>query len=192
MRPVAAVRARAQLAAATSTAARRWAAERGLAPDDELSYLREYEHITLARILARHTADRADPSADDAIRLLERLLAAADDGGRTGSVIEILLVLALAHQARGDQTAAFAALEQALARAEPEGYVRVFVDELPAVAPLLRAIARHGVAVQHARRVLAVAPATAVDAGLAGRRDPPGSRRRAQQPRARRAPLAPQ
>ena len=90
-------------------------------------------------------------------RLLERLLAAAEEGRRTGSAIEILIVLSLAHQARGDHTAATAALEQALARAEPEGYVRIFVDELPALVPLLRAASRPGVAGDHARTVLAAA-----------------------------------
>ena len=59
VRPVAAVKARAQLADGDIAAAQRWAAERDLAPDDELSYVHEYEHITLARVLlAAHTADR--------------------------------------------------------------------------------------------------------------------------------------
>ena len=164
VRPVAAVKARVQLAAGDLAAARRWAAERGLAADDDLSYLHEYEHITLARVLlATHTADRDNRSVDDATRLLERLLAAAEEGQRTGSAIEILVVLSLAHQARGDHTAATAALEQALARAEPEGYLRIFVDELPALAPLLRATSPQGVAGDHARTVLAAAPAAAVE-----------------------------
>ena len=51
---------------------------------------------------------------------------------RTGSVIEILVLQALAHQAHGDLAAALASLERALTLAEPEGYVRVFVDEGPA------------------------------------------------------------
>ena len=106
--------------------------ERGLTADDDLTYVREYEHITLARILlAAYATDRDIRSVADATRLLERLLAAAKEGQRTGSAIEILIVLALAHRARGDDTAATAALEQALSLAEPEGYVRIFVDELP-------------------------------------------------------------
>ena len=151
---------------ATSRPPRRWASERGLTADDDLSYVREYEHITLARVLlATHAADRDDRSADDAIRLLERLLAAAEEGQRTGSAIEILIVLALAHQARGDHTAATAALEQALARAEPEGYVRIFVDELPALAPLLRATSRQGVAGDHARQRARGRTGRTLDAG---------------------------
>jgi LuxR family transcriptional regulator, maltose regulon positive regulatory protein len=171
VRPVPAVKVRAQLAAGDVAAARRWSAERGLAPDDELSYLREYEHVTLARVLlATHTSDGDNRSTDEAIRLLTRLLAAAEAGRRTGSAIEILTVLCLAHQARGDLTESGAALEQALARAEPEGYIRIFVDELPALSPRLRATSPQGVAGHHARLVLAAAApgATTAKAAVSG------------------------
>ena len=63
------------------------------------------------------------------MKLLERLLQAAEDGGRMGSAIEILLLQALAHDAQGGTSSALAALERALALAEPEGYVRLFVEE---------------------------------------------------------------
>ncbi len=63
--------------------ARDWAQERHLSIDDELTYLREFEHITLARLLlARYRHGRDDRSIEDAERLLARLLRAADDGGR--------------------------------------------------------------------------------------------------------------
>ena len=65
----------------------------GICPrEDELSYLREFEHITLARVLlAQYGAERAERFLDEATRLLERLLDAAEAGGRAGSVIEILV-----------------------------------------------------------------------------------------------------
>ena len=107
-----------------------WAREQGLSADDDLSYLREFEHITLARVLlARYKSDREDRSIHEAMGLLERLLQAAEAGERTGSVIEILVLQALAHQAQGDIPAALVPLERALTLAEPEGYVRIFVDE---------------------------------------------------------------
>ena len=62
-------------------------------------------------------------------RLLGRLLQAAETGGRLGSVIQILLLKALAFQAQDDLPRALAALERTLTLAEPEGYVRTFVDE---------------------------------------------------------------
>ncbi|MFN2419026.1 MAG: helix-turn-helix transcriptional regulator [Candidatus Limnocylindria bacterium] len=60
VRPVAAVKAQAELAAGATAVPDRWASGRGLSADDDLSYLREYEHITLARLLlATHAADAA-------------------------------------------------------------------------------------------------------------------------------------
>jgi LuxR family transcriptional regulator, maltose regulon positive regulatory protein len=108
-----------------------------------VSYLREYEHITLARILfAQHRADSSPRPLRDAVALLERLLAAAQDGGRAGTVIEILALLALAYQRAGDDTQAHTVLDRALALAEPEGYVRVFAAEGTPMAALLTAALR--------------------------------------------------
>ncbi|MEX5717011.1 LuxR C-terminal-related transcriptional regulator [Geodermatophilus maliterrae] len=155
VRPVAALRARLRVAQGRWAEALSWARERGLAVDDELSYLREFEHATLARALvARCAAERDERSIDEAARLLERLLSAAEDGSRTGSVIDVLVVQAVASRLRGDLPAALGSLHRALALAEPEGYVRVFVDEGPPMAALLRAAAKRG-APGYVRRLLA-------------------------------------
>lgn len=130
--PIAAVRARVQIRQGDLAGARSWAVARGLSADDDLVYLREFEHLTLARLLAASPEDR-----DQAVRLLERLLAAAESGGRTGSALEILVQLALAQQARGDGRAATEAVERAVALAAPEGYVRTFADEGRPLAALL-------------------------------------------------------
>ena len=71
--------------------------------------------------------------------LLERLLKAAEEGGRKGSVIEILVLQAIAYHAQGDLPAALVPLQHALALAEPEGYVRIFLDEGSSMLQLLRA-----------------------------------------------------
>jgi LuxR family maltose regulon positive regulatory protein len=88
------------------------------------------------------------------VGLLERLLQAAEEGKRTGSVIEILVLQALAHQMQGDIPAALVPLQQALTLAEPEGYVRMFVDEGPPMALLLEAAAKHGIAPNYVRHLL--------------------------------------
>jgi LuxR family maltose regulon positive regulatory protein len=118
--------------------------------------LREFEHLTLAQVLlARSKGDRAGQSLREATGLLERLLKAADEGERTGSVIEILVLQALAHQMQGDIHAALAPLGRALTLAEPEGYVRIFVDEGPPIAALLEAAAKRGIAPSYVRQLLA-------------------------------------
>ena len=175
VRPIPALKARAWLAQGDLAAALRWATDRGVTPHDDLSYVHEYEHITLARVLLARQV--ADPSSTDAIGLLDRLLAGAEEGQRTGSVIELLVLLSLARHSRGDRPAAVAALQAALVRAEPEGYVRVFVDGVPTLAALLRTVPLEGVAEEHARRVLAAAGTTgAVTLSRAGLVDELSSR----------------
>jgi LuxR family maltose regulon positive regulatory protein len=75
-------------------------------------------------------------------------------GERTGSVIEILVLQALADHARGDVPGAVAALERALTLAEPEGYVRAFAGEGPPMASLLRRVAKRRTAWDYVRRLL--------------------------------------
>jgi len=167
VRPVPALRARVWVALGRMGEALGWVREQGLSVEDDLSYLREFEHITLARVLlARYATEPAERSLHEATRLLERLLLAADQGARTGSVIEILVLQALARQTRGDFPAALGSLERALTLAEPEGYVRVFADEGPPMAALLSAAARvahgeqKGIARDYARRLLAAVDKT--------------------------------
>jgi LuxR family maltose regulon positive regulatory protein len=107
--------------------------------DDDIRYTREFEHITLARLLiAAGKSDRETGTLDQATRLLGRLLQAAETGGRLGSAIQILLLQALAFQAQDNLPHALALLERALALAEPEGYIRIFVDEGEAMQSLLQ------------------------------------------------------
>jgi LuxR family transcriptional regulator, maltose regulon positive regulatory protein len=131
LNPVPAQRARLLLAQGDVAAAARWVKEWGLAPDDEPGYPREPEYLVLARVLL------AQDLPAQALMLLERMLAAAAGQGRTGSVIEISALRALALAACGDQDAAVDALAQALALGFPLGYVRVFVDESAPMAALL-------------------------------------------------------
>ena len=136
--PIAALKTRVWLAQGRLGEAQGWARAQGLSARDELSYGREFEHITLARVLlAQYTSDRPDHSVLEAIGLLQRLLQAAEAGERMGSVIDILVLLAVAHHVQGDIPAALLPLERALTLAKPEGYVRVFVDEGPPMAALL-------------------------------------------------------
>ena len=155
VRPVAAVRARVWIAQGKLSEAWGWAQEHGVAVADELSYLHEFEHATLARLLlAQGTRDRAGHGISEATELTERLLAAADDGGRKGSAIDILVVQALARHARGDVAGALASLHRAVALAEPEGYVRIFIDEGPPMAALLKLVAKERKAPSYVRRLL--------------------------------------
>jgi len=76
---------------------------------------------------------------------------------RMHSVLEILLLRALALEVQGDRTGALAALGRALALAEPEGYLRLFLDEGPPMLALLRQAQRHGLAPGYVAKLLAAA-----------------------------------
>jgi LuxR family maltose regulon positive regulatory protein len=135
--PVPAERARLSLAQGDVQEAARWVAERGLEAEDEPSYPRELEYLVLARTLLSRNMP------DGALSLLERLRAAAQAQARTGSLIQVQVLQALGFQAAGKPDQAMKVLAQALLQAEPEGYIRTFVDEgRPMAALLHRALAR--------------------------------------------------
>ena len=156
VRPIAALKARLWLAQGRLSEALDWVHERGLSAEDDLSYLREFEHITLARILlVQHKSDHSETPLDEAIGLLARLLKVAEEGGRTGSVIEILVLQALAYRARDDLSAVLPLLERALKLAEPQGYVRLFLDEGADMSQLLREATTHGIMPDYTAKLLA-------------------------------------
>ena len=143
VQPIHATRARVLAARGDLAEARAWAREHRVAATDELSYLREYEHVTLARVLlAEHAATGASESLQDADALLGRLLAAAEAGGRAGTVIELEVLRAVSLHAAGARNEAVEALAHAVGLAEADGWVRVFVDAGPALTEPLRELAK--------------------------------------------------
>lgn len=137
-----------------------WVREQGLSASDDLSYLREFEHITLVRVLLAQSGYKSDGnratdhrSTLEAMGLLERLLNAAQAGERTRSMLEILILQALAHHTQADIRAALVPLERALTLAEPEGYVRMFVDEGASMAQLLQEAAKQGIVPGYIRQL---------------------------------------
>jgi LuxR family transcriptional regulator, maltose regulon positive regulatory protein len=172
LNPVPAQRARLLLAQGDVAGALQWTKERGLGAGQAVSYPREREYLVLARVLV------AQGRPDHVLVVLERLHAAAAAQGRSGSVIEIQAVAALARWEGGDQAGALAALEEALALAWPEGYVRVFVDEGAPMAALLGGIvaaqrageAAAGIPLSYLHRLLQAFEQGAVPAGPRARR----------------------
>jgi LuxR family maltose regulon positive regulatory protein len=155
-RPIPAMKARIRIAQGKLDDVTAWAAAAKLSVDDDLSYLREFEHMTLAQMLiARRGSAGGERSVHDAEQLLERLRTAAQTGGRIGSVIEIVVLQSLAQQALGHTRGALDLLAQALALAEPEGFLRVFIDHGTPMRDLLRHAIARGLAGESARRVLA-------------------------------------
>jgi LuxR family maltose regulon positive regulatory protein len=151
------LRVRLWLAQDNLMAAARWAQKHPVQPADELDAAIEIEQTAVARTLI------AQDRPGEALSVLASLLEASQAAGRTADVIRVRSLQALAFQAQGNEGRALSALEHALSLAEPEGYVRTFVDEGAPMARLLRrAIAMrfggtetHGIAPGYPSRLLA-------------------------------------
>ena len=123
-------------------------------PPGELpEYLREVQQISWARV---HLA-RGDAAA--ALATLDGLEGQAQAAGRRAQAIETALLSALAWQAQGQSAAALESLERSLSWAEPEGYVRLFLEAGPGVIRLLRQAAARGIRLAYANRLLAASGA---------------------------------
>lgn len=102
VRPIPAMKARVRIAQGTLVQAAGWARERGVSATDDVSCLTEFDHLALVRLhIARHRAHQDAGAIDQAVRLLGRLLDAVETSGRAGSLVEIRMLQALAHDAQG-------------------------------------------------------------------------------------------
>jgi LuxR family maltose regulon positive regulatory protein len=168
VRPIPAIRARVWVRQGNLLEAASWVRSRGLSVTDDVSYMKEYSHLTLVRLLiAQQRANPGTGAAVGALDLLDRLLASAAASGRAGSVVEIRILQALARDALGQHRQAQEALGAAFAGTpEPDEYVRLFLDEGLPMTGLLREAAHEatreapdeathdGGAAAHAQRLL--------------------------------------
>jgi LuxR family maltose regulon positive regulatory protein len=166
---VARLRARLWTALGNLSEASRWVRESRLNPgdDSDATLLHEMEQTALVRLLIARSlsgeleqdyqiSSRQVNGIDEARSVLTKLLEAAEAAGRGNSVINILILEALALQAQGHSDRAMVPLGRALSLAEPEGYVRSFVDEGRPMARLLRQALSQGITPSYVTHLLAV------------------------------------
>jgi LuxR family transcriptional regulator, maltose regulon positive regulatory protein len=135
LNPVPARRARLLLTQGDTAAAARWISERGLSPDDHPNYASEPEHLVLAQVLL------AQHRSAEALAMLRRWHATAVAARRTGSIVHLGALLALALADTGDLSGGLDTLAETLRLACPPGYVRVFADEGAPMDALLARLA---------------------------------------------------
>ena len=111
--------------------ATRWVEELDLTERHGTPFAREREEVACARILL------AKQQPVLALQRLEPVLQRATTGQRWGHVIEIRLLQALVYHMLSQETQALNALSEAVRLAEPEGYIRSFVDESTPMETLL-------------------------------------------------------
>jgi len=141
-------RARLWLAQGNLAAATRWAQDSELSIEDPLSDWKEVAHLTLARVLI------AQAKYDQALYLLQRLQKAAAQAGRTGSLLEIFALKALALDGQGDLDDSLGMLAESLSLAEPEDYIRVYLDEGEPMSRLLQRAAKKGITPLYVNKLL--------------------------------------
>lgn len=137
------------LARGELSAAAQLLADRGVTAEGEITIADSASHRSLARLLI------AQGKREEAVRLLDRLLEGAKPAGMVRETIETLALRAMALYEWGHPSRALADLERALSLAEPEGYVRILVNEGLPMSILLHEAMAQGIHPEYAGRLLA-------------------------------------
>ena len=132
--------------------AERWAQANDLVIEGEFEFHREIEYLVLVRLFI------AQKRFVEAHALVERVYRIAQDIGKRQTELEGLILLALVFSVQGETDQGLVHLEKALSIAEPEGYIRIFVDEGPPMARLLYEALARGIAPEYVQRLLAAFP----------------------------------
>ena len=116
-----------------------WLCNCGLTPDDSIRCIHEAEYITLAKVLIWMG------QTEDAIKVLARIDDLAHSQGRNGKRLQVLALQAVALKQSKALDPALKALETSLRLAQPEGYVRLYVEEGEPMEDLLQLGAARGI-----------------------------------------------
>lgn len=117
-----------------------------------IGYFALHEYVVCARILL------AQEKYEEAIQLLEKLAKAAEYHGRSGRLIELLNLQAIAFESIGESEQALVPLDRSLLLAEPLRFIRIFVDEGPTMAGLLYKALSQEIKVEYVGSLLSAFP----------------------------------
>jgi LuxR family maltose regulon positive regulatory protein len=130
-----------------------WAQTNDLVTDGDFEFHREIEYLVLARVFI------AQERFEEAHSLVEQIYRIAQEIGKGQTELEGLILLALVLSAQGETDQALVHLGKALSIGEPEGYIRIFVDEGPPMARLLYEAFSHEIAPNYVQKLLRAFPA---------------------------------
>ncbi len=140
------------------TYALQWIDNQDLIFDDEVEFQDFETHLTIARTLIAHgrrlSKSESLPALDQATEILDRMRSTAERSGAGRYLIEIMILASQIQDVLGETDKALSTLEKALALAEPEAFIRVFVNEGEPVRRLLCELKKQKSSVPYAQKVL--------------------------------------
>ncbi len=148
----AAHQAKFDLARGDIRSAESWAQSNDIASNSEIEFYRDNEYILLAQVLY------AQKRYDESRSLAERITQKAHELGKRHLELEGLILLALVFSAQGNHDQAFAHLETAFSISEPQGYIRIYVDQGQPMAQLLYQALKQDLSPSYVQKLLAAFP----------------------------------
>jgi LuxR family maltose regulon positive regulatory protein len=163
-------RVRLQLAQDKSQAALRWIREYMPDLESEPDYQDLPIHILAWRVMVeavdpRTAGQDGQDQLENALEILEHLSKLVESTGARRFQIEILLLKSLALDKRGDRDQARSILVEALSTAQPEGYIRTFLERGRRIRPLLKGVAIQGPTEAFVKRLLELLDRGSYDEG---------------------------
>jgi len=110
----------------------------GIGPGEQISHATDEIQLAWVRVLLMR-GSKAD--LVQGIALAEKILTLAESGQRDRTAMLASVLGALMHKRLGNEQTALVWLQRALTLGQPEGYIRLFVDQGPEVAALLKSMA---------------------------------------------------
>jgi LuxR family maltose regulon positive regulatory protein len=141
-----------EIAIGNTVAAERWAQSNDLKTDGEYEFHREIEYFSLTRLLT------AQKKFGEAYALAERIFHIGQETGNKRAELESLILLSLIDYGQGNTQQVFEYLMKAIEIAEPQGFIRIFVDEGPPMAQLLYEALSSEIALDYVQKLLAAFP----------------------------------
>jgi LuxR family maltose regulon positive regulatory protein len=138
----------------------------GVSIQDEVTHQTDSIHIAYLRLMLYRGQDHQNDKLRQASELARRIIASAEAGQRIETVLQTLISSALVRSSSGDTKGSLELLDQALGLAEPEGYIRIFLDEGAPVAALLRRAQKCGIHSDYIKELLALFPSPAGESNL--------------------------
>jgi LuxR family maltose regulon positive regulatory protein len=139
----------------------------GVSIQDEITHKTDLIHLAYLRLmLHRGAQDYQNDKLRQGSELARRIIVSAEAGQRIETTLQALILGALVQSLSGDTKGSLELLDQAMGLAEPEGYIRIFLDEGAPLAALLRRAQDWGIHSDYIKELLTLFPSPTGESNL--------------------------